>query len=67
MFNLIATLFNSIVSSTISKGQFMEGRIDKIDVKQEHKYLIALFYRMELRSLLQRLVYEHSTTRVSIK
>jgi hypothetical protein len=67
MFNLITTLFNFAASFTISKGYYMEGRIDKIDVKREHKYLIALFYRMELRSLLQRLVYEHSTTRVSIK
>ena len=66
MFDLIATTFNSIILSTISKGYFMEGRIDKIDVKREHKRLIALFYRMELRSLLQRLVYEHSITRTRV-
>ena len=66
MSNIVATSFNSAVLFSISKGYYMECRIDKIDVKYEHKELIALFYRMELRSLLQRLMYEHSTTRIGI-
>ena len=37
----------------------MEGRIDKIDVKREHKELIALFYRMELIAFVQTLLYQH--------
>lgn len=36
----------------------MEGRIDKIDVKREHRELIALFYRMELKNFLQVLMYQ---------
>ncbi len=54
-------------SYTLIKGSHMEGRIDKIDVKREHKELIALFYQMELKALIQRLMYEHNTTRVGIK
>lgn len=43
----------------------MERQIDKIDVKSEHKELIALFYRMELKSLIQRLLYENNLRRLS--
>lgn len=39
----------------------MEGRIDKIDVKRDHKELIDLFYRMELRAFIQTLLHEHRT------
>lgn len=48
-------------SYTLIKGYLMEGNIDKIDVKREHKELIALFYRMELKAMLQKLMYENST------
>ena len=54
-------------SYTLIKGSHMEGRIDKIDVKREHKELIALFYKMELKAFIQRLMYEHTNTRVGIK
>lgn len=47
------------LSLTLTKGQYMEGRIDKIDVTREHQELIALFYRIELRTMLQRILYEH--------
>lgn len=32
-------------------------KIDKIDVKSEHKELIALYYKMELKAFIQRLLY----------
>lgn len=44
----------------IIKGHCMEGHIDKIDVKRDHKELIALFYRMELLAFTQVLLYAHS-------
>jgi hypothetical protein len=37
----------------------MERPIDKIDVELQRKELIALYYRIELKSLLQRLLAEH--------
>ena len=58
---LLISLFT--LSYTLIKGSYMEGRIDKIDVKREHKELIALFYQMELKAFVQRLMYEHSTNR----
>lgn len=39
----------------------MEQQIDKIDVKRDHKELIALYYKIELRNFLQRLLYENRT------
>lgn len=44
-----------------NKGSHMEQQIDKIDVKREHKELIILFYKIELRALIQRLLYENRT------
>jgi len=41
----------------------MERQIDKIDVKRDHKELIALFYKMELKALIARLLYEHPNSR----
>lgn len=41
----------------------MERQLDKIDVKQDHKELIALYYRIELKALIQRLLYEHYHSR----
>jgi hypothetical protein len=38
----------------------MDSRIDKIDVKREHKELIDLFYRLELKHFLQVLLYRRS-------
>lgn len=38
----------------------MEGHIDKIDVKTEHKELIELYHRMELYYFVQALLYPQS-------
>lgn len=58
-FMALAALLNPTI-----KGHCMEGsRIDKIDVKSEHKELIALYYRIELKTFVQVLLYE----RLSIK
>jgi len=59
MLNLVLTIVTSAILHTLSKGSHMESRIDKIDVKKEHKELIALFYRIELRNFVQVLLYEH--------
>lgn len=59
MLNLVIIIVASAILHTLSKGSHMESRIDKIDVKKEHKELIALFYRIELRSFVQALLYEH--------
>lgn len=37
----------------------MRNQVDKIDVKREHKELIALYYQIELKALIQRLLYQH--------
>ena len=59
MLNLVLTMiFSAILYTLSSKGSHMESRIDKIDVKSEHKELIALFYRIELRNFLQILMYQ---------
>jgi hypothetical protein len=53
---------------SIAKVYHMEDRrIDKIDVKRDHKELIALYYYMELKSLVDRLLYEHNATTGGIK
>ena len=57
MFNLVLTIVASAILYTISKGSHMENRIDKIDVKNDHKELIALFYKIELRTFVQALLY----------
>ena len=57
MLNLVLTIVASAILSTLSKGSHMESRIDKIDVKKDHKELIALFYRIELRTFVQALLY----------
>ena len=59
MLNLVLTIVASIIPFTLSKGSHMENRIDKIDVKNDHRELIALFYRIELRTFVQTLLYEH--------
>ena len=59
MLNIVLTIVTSAILSTLSKGSLMENRIDKIDVKNEHRELIALFYRIELRNFVQVLLYEH--------
>lgn len=41
----------------------MNSQIDKIDVKRDHKELIALYYRIELKALIQRLLYQHEQLR----
>lgn len=46
------------------KGSFMEVRIDKIDVKRDHKELIALFYYIELKDLVRRLVYKQAESMI---
>lgn len=57
MFNLIPTVIFLLAIYTLSKGSHMETRIDKIDVTNDHHELVALFYRIELRNLVQRLLY----------
>lgn len=37
----------------------MENCIDKVDVKRDHKELIALFYRIELMTFIQILLYNN--------
>ena len=59
MFDLILTIITSAILNTLNKGSHMENRIDKIDVKKDHKELIALFYRIELRNFVQVLLYQH--------
>lgn len=54
----------SIFLPTITKGQYMEGRIEKIDVKREHRELVALFYRIELATFVYRLMFQHSGNRL---
>lgn len=60
MLNLVLTIVTSAILYTLSKGSHMENRIDKIDVKKDHKELIALFYRIELSTFVQILLYQHS-------
>jgi len=61
MLNLVLTIVTSAVLHTLSiKGSHMENRIDQIDVKKDHKELIALFYRIELSTFVQILLYQHS-------
>lgn len=55
IFELLASLVTYL---TTIKGQFMEGRIDSIDVKNEQEELIALYYYMELKAMAQVLLYE---------
>jgi hypothetical protein len=62
------TAFLTSLSQSSLKGCYMEDRnIDKIDVKRDHKELIALYYYLELKSLVERLLYEHNTTNGGIK
>ena len=61
MLNIVLTIVTSAILSTLSKGSLMENRIDKIDVKKDHKELIALFYRLELKAFVQTLLYQHVT------
>ena len=49
-----------------SKGYYMEGHIELIDVKRDRDELITLFYYMELKALLSKLMYENDTTGISI-
>jgi hypothetical protein len=65
MFNILISLLVSLCSLyTLTKGTFMEGNhIDKIDVKRDHKELIALYYKMELKAFIQCLLYEHQTSK----
>jgi hypothetical protein len=53
---ILASLFNLSI-----KGSHMEKnrRIDKIDVKRDHKELIALYRKIELRNFIQVLLYKH--------
>ena len=55
MLTLVEPIFTFF--ELITKGQYMEGHIDKIDVKRDHKELIALFYKIELMHLMQVLLY----------
>jgi hypothetical protein len=65
---LITLIAASLSQSIVAKGCRMDDRrIDKIDVKRDHKELIALYYYMELKSLVQRLLYEHESTTGGIK
>jgi hypothetical protein len=59
MLNLVLTIVASAIFHTLSKGSHMESRIDKVDVKKEHKELVALFYRIELRNFIRTLLYNH--------
>ena len=45
----------------IEEGHLMKGRIDRIDVRRDHRELVALFYRIELQHLIMRLLYERSS------
>ena len=66
MLNLVLTIvLPAILYSLSSKGSHMENRIDKIDVKKDHKELIALFYRIELRNFVNILLYQHSNKSVT--
>ena len=58
MINLLASLtFFLAFLHTLTKGYYMEGRIDKIDVKRDHQELIKLYYRLELKAFIQTLLY----------
>lgn len=59
MLNLVLTIVTFATLYTLSKGSHMENRIDKINVKKDHKELIALFYRLELKNFVQVLLYQH--------
>lgn len=50
------------------KGSHMENnRIDSIDVSKDHKELIALYHRIELRNFVLVLLYQHAIQKYSIK
>jgi hypothetical protein len=68
MLNLVLTIVASAFLYTKSKGYRMDKRhIDKIDVKKDHKELIALAYRLELISFVQVLLYQHTQNKYGIK
>jgi len=60
---IIASLFN-----LSNKGSHMEKRrIDTIDVNKDHRELIALYRRIELRNFILVLLYQHTTHKYVIK
>ena len=54
---LVSLAFSLAFLYTLTKGRYMEGRIDKIDVKRDRQELINLYYRMELKAFIQALLY----------
>jgi len=68
MLSIATTIILAFLFNLSNKGSHMEKRrIDQIDVKRDHKELIALYYRIELRTFLQVLLYQHSTQKCVIK
>ena len=61
MFDIVATTgILAFLLNLSNKASHMEKRrIDKIDVKTDRKELIALYYRIELRTFIQVLLYTH--------
>jgi hypothetical protein len=54
----IAVIIATTLLTLRCKGSRMENtRIDRIDIKRDHKELIALFYRLELRNFVSILLY----------
>jgi hypothetical protein len=62
MWNIVAFIVILVSLFNLSnKGSHMEKnrRIDKIDTKKDHKELIALYYKIELRAFVQAVLYKH--------
>lgn len=49
-------------SKIIKEGHMRAANIDKIDVKRDHKNLITLYYYIEFKSIVQRLLYKQSAS-----